>query len=157
MLVGFSWWFSEKKKRYRECIGYIGSCIFSRYTMKEHSKSLSPYARQPTTHSYENMHGVGMTKMPQNRTIIHIDMDAFYAAIEQRDQPELLGRAVIVGGSPDRRGVVASCSYEARQFRIHSAMPSSTAFRLCPQAVFLPAPFDVYQAVSPPIMQHFPN
>ena len=65
--------------------------------------------------------------MPQDRFIIHIDMDAFYAAIEQRDYPELRGRAVIVGGSPDRRGVVASCSYEARQFGIHSAMPSRTA------------------------------
>ncbi len=62
------------------------------------------------------MHGVGMRAMLQSRTILHIDMDAFYAAIEQRDQPELRGRAVIVGGSPDRRGVVASCSYEARQF-----------------------------------------
>src|SRR6266849_6618473 len=96
-----------------------------------------------------------MTQMPQDRTIIHIDMDAFYAAIEQRDHPELRGRAVIVGGSPDRRGVVASCSYEARQFGIHSAMPSRTAFRLCPQAVFLPARFEVYRAVSAHIMQIF--
>ncbi len=93
--------------------------------------------------------------MTQDRTIIHIDMDAFYAAIEQRDQPELRGRAVIVGGSPNRRGVVASCSYEARQFGIHSAMPSRTAFRLCPQAVFLPAHFEVYRAVSTHIMQIF--
>jgi DNA polymerase-4 len=90
-----------------------------------------------------------------NRTIIHIDMDAFYAAIEQRDHPELRGRAVIVGGSPDRRGVVASCSYEARRFGIHSAMPSRTAFRLCPQANFLPARFEVYRAVSAQIMQIF--
>jgi DNA polymerase-4 len=96
-----------------------------------------------------------MTQMPLDRTIIHIDMDAFYAAIEQRDHPELHGRAVIVGGSPDRRGVVASCSYEARQFGIHSAMPSRTAFRLCPQAVFLPARFEVYRAVSTHIMQIF--
>ncbi len=93
--------------------------------------------------------------MPQDRTIIHIDMDAYYAAIEQRDHPELRGRAVIIGGSPDRRGVVASCSYEARQFGIHSAMPSRTAFRLCPQAVFLPARFEVYRAVSAHIMQIF--
>src|SRR5579864_6615445 len=96
-----------------------------------------------------------MREMPQDRTIIHIDMDAFYAAIEQRDQPALRGRAVIVGGSPDKRGVVASCSYEARQFGIHSAMPSRTAFRLCPQAVFLPARFEVYRAVSASIMQLF--
>jgi DNA polymerase IV len=96
-----------------------------------------------------------MTKMPQNRIIIHIDIDAFYAAIEQRDRPELRGRAVIVGGSPDRRGVVASCSYEARQFGIHSAMPSRTAFRLCPQAVFLPARFEVYRTDSAHFMQIF--
>jgi DNA polymerase-4 len=82
-------------------------------------------------------------------------MDAFYASIEQRDHPELRGRAVIVGGSPDRRGVVASCSYEARQFGIHSAMPSRTAFRLCPQAAFLPARFEVYRAVSAQIMLIF--
>src|SRR5258708_9338387 len=74
--------------------------------------------------------------MPQDRTIIHIAMDAYYAAIEQQDHPELRGRAVIIGGSPDRRGVVASCSYEARQFGIHSAMPSRTAFRLCPRRFF---------------------
>src|SRR6266852_5220558 len=108
-----------------------------------------------TTHSCESMHGVGVREMPKDRTIIHIDMDAFYAAIEQRDQPELRGRAVIVGGSPDRRGVVASCSYEARQFGIHSAMPSRTAFRLCPQAVFLPARFEVYRDGSAHLMQIF--
>jgi DNA polymerase-4 len=93
--------------------------------------------------------------MPESRFILHIDMDAFYASIEQRDQPILRGRAVIVGGSPDKRGVVASCSYEAKQLGIHSAMPSRTAFRLCPQAVFLPARFEVYRAVSACIMQLF--
>ena len=93
--------------------------------------------------------------MHETRFILHIDMDAFYASIEQRDQPALRGRAVIVGGSPDKRGVVASCSYEARQFGIHSAMPSRTAFRLCPQAVFLPARFEIYRAVSARIMQLF--
>ena len=93
--------------------------------------------------------------MHELRFILHIDMDAFYASIEQRDQPDLRGRAVIVGASPDKRGVVASCSYEARQFGIHSAMPSRTAFRLCPQAVFLPARFEVYRAVSVRIMQLF--
>jgi len=68
------------------------------------------------------------------RKIIHIDMDAFFASVEQRDRPELRGRAVIVGGSPARRGVVSTCSYEARKFGVHSAMPSATAVRLCPDA-----------------------
>jgi len=82
------------------------------------------------------------------RKIIHIDMDAFYASIEQRDQPELRGKPVIVGGNPDSRGVVATCSYEARKFGIHSAMSSSRAYKLCPQAVFQRPRFEVYKSVS---------
>ncbi len=82
------------------------------------------------------------------RKIIHIDMDAFYAAVEQRDDPELRGRPVVVGGSPEGRGVVATCSYEARRFGIHSAMPAARAVRLCPDAVFVRPRFDVYRAVS---------
>ena len=89
------------------------------------------------------------------RAIIHIDLDAFYASIEQRDHPEYRGKPVIVGGSPDRRGVVATASYEARKFGVHSAMPSRTAYRLCPQAIFLPARFEVYRAVSRQIMTIF--
>ncbi|MDU7904877.1 MAG: DNA polymerase IV, partial [Peptostreptococcaceae bacterium] len=65
--------------------------------------------------------------MDSERKIIHIDMDAFYASVEQRDNPKLKGRPVIVGGSPEGRGVVATCSYEARIFGIHSAMPSNVA------------------------------
>ena len=89
------------------------------------------------------------------RAILHIDLNAFYASIEQRDHPEYRGKPVIVGGSPDRRGVVATASYEARKYGVHSAMPSRTAYRLCPQAIFLPARFEVYRAVSQQIMAIF--
>ena len=82
-------------------------------------------------------------------------MDAFFAAIEQRDNPSLKGRPVIVGGDPDRRGVVSTCSYEARKFGVHSAMPSRTAMRLCPEAVFLHPRFDAYTGVSKQIMGIF--
>jgi len=89
------------------------------------------------------------------RAILHLDLDAFYASIEQRDHPDYRGKPVIVGGSPDRRGVVATASYEARKFGVHSAMPSRTASRLCPQAIFLPARFEVYRSVSQQIMTIF--
>ncbi len=93
--------------------------------------------------------------MPPIRKIIHIDMDAFYASVEQRDRPELKGKPVIVGGDPQSRGVVAACSYEARQFGIHSAMASSTAHRLCPGAVFMRPRFEVYKSVSSQIRDIF--
>ena len=89
------------------------------------------------------------------RAILHLDLDAFYASIEQRDHPEYRGKPVIVGGSPDRRGVVATASYEARRYGVHSAMPSRTAQRLCPEGIFLPARFEVYRAVSHEIMAIF--
>jgi DNA polymerase-4 len=89
------------------------------------------------------------------RKIIHIDMDAFYASIEQRDNPELKGRPVIVGGTPDKRGVVAACSYEARKFGIHSAMSSRSAYKLCPKAIFIRPRFDIYRAVSAQIREIF--
>ncbi len=82
-------------------------------------------------------------------------MDAFFASVEQRDNPELRGKPVIVGGRPDSRGVVAACSYEARKFGIHSAMPCARAARLCPQAVFIPPRFSRYKEVSNQVMTIF--
>ena len=89
------------------------------------------------------------------RKIIHIDMDAFFASVEQRDNPELRGRPVIVGGQPGRRGVVAAASYEARKFGIRSAMASSQAAKLCPQAVFVQPNFPAYKVVSEQIHSVF--
>ncbi len=88
------------------------------------------------------------------RKIIHIDMDAFYASVEQRDDPELRGKPVAVG-YPEARGVVAAASYEARKFGVHSAMPSVTAKRKCPELIFVPHRFDVYRAVSRQIQAIF--
>jgi len=82
-------------------------------------------------------------------------MDAFFASVEQRDSPELRGMPVVVGGKPDSRGVVATCSYEARKFGIHSAMPSSRAYQLCPQAIFVPPRFDAYKEASQAIHDVF--
>ena len=82
-----------------------------------------------------------------SRKIIHVDMDAFYASVEQRDNPELRGKPVAVGGSRER-GVVAAASYEARKFGVHSAMPSVTAKRKCPDLIFVKPRFDAYKALS---------
>lgn len=90
-----------------------------------------------------------------DKTILHIDMDAFFAAVEVLDHPELKGLPVVIGAPPNRRGVVSTCSYEARKFGIHSAMPSRTAFQRCPQAVFLPPNMKRYHEVSQQIMAVF--
>lgn len=89
------------------------------------------------------------------RKIIHIDMDAFYASVEQRDNPALVGLPIVVGGSPDGRGVVATASYEARKFGIRSAMPSRQALQLCPQVIFVYPRFAVYKEVSQAIRDIF--
>src|SRR5918994_3457247 len=89
------------------------------------------------------------------RRILHIDMDAFYASVEQRDDPSLRGRPVAVGGSPQQRGVVAAASYEARAFGVRSAIPMSRAVRLCPSLVIVPPDFRKYRAASDAVFSIF--
>jgi DNA polymerase-4 len=96
-----------------------------------------------------------MQTNPQQRVIIHVDMDAFFAAIEQRDFPQLRGKPVVVGGSPHSRGVVSTASYEARKFGIHSAMPTARVPALCPQAIFVKARFSAYKEASEQIHDVF--
>ena len=91
----------------------------------------------------------------QQKKIIHLDMDCFYAAIEIRDNPALRGKPVAVGGQPSRRGVLCTCNYEARKFGIHSAMPSSHAMRLCPALEILPVNFTKYREASRAIHEIF--
>jgi DNA polymerase-4 len=98
---------------------------------------------------------MGMNTGSTDRTILHVDMDAFYAAVEVLDHPEYRGKPLVVGSPPDRRGVVSTCSYEARRYGIHSAMPSRTAGKLCPHAVFVPPRMGRYEEVSAQIMVIF--
>lgn len=93
--------------------------------------------------------------MNNKRKIIHIDMDAFFASVEQRDNPEFRGHPLVVGGRPEDRGVVAACSYEARKFGIHSAMPCSKAARLCQDLIFTRPRLEIYREVSIEIMNIF--
>ncbi len=87
--------------------------------------------------------------------ILHCDMDAFYASVEERDCPELVGQPVIVGGAPEKRGVVAAANYVARKYGVHSAMPSVTARRLCPEGIFLPPRISYYAEISHQIREIF--
>ena len=99
---------------------------------------------------YDHESGAGI-----GRTILHVDMDAFYAAVEQRDHPELRGKPVIVGSDPKGgkgRGIVATCSYEARKFGVHSAQPISQAWRLCPHGIYLPPDMAKYMRTSGRVM-----
>lgn len=93
---------------------------------------------------------VPLTLLPLSRTILHMDMDAFFAAIEQADNPALKGKPVIVGGA--KRGVVSTASYEARKYGVRSAMPIFEARRRCPQGIFLPVRMERYQEVSQKVM-----
>lgn len=98
----------------------------------------------------------GMKTPVPFRKIIHIDMDAFYASVEQRDNPDYQGKPIVVGGSPQGRGgVVAAASYEARKFGIHSAMPSKKAVQLCPEVIFIYPRFSAYKEVSGRIREIF--
>ena len=95
------------------------------------------------------------TELEINRKIIHVDMDAFYASVELRDRPELRGKPIAVGGSPDGRGVVATASYEARKFGVKSAMASATAIRICPNLIFVRPDFSKYKTASKKVREIF--
>ncbi|HKW77538.1 MAG TPA: DNA polymerase IV [Candidatus Limnocylindria bacterium] len=96
-----------------------------------------------------------MFAAPGGRAILHCDLDAFYASVEQRDHPEYRGKPVIVGGGPNDRGVVSAASYEARRFGVRSAMPLRTASRLCPDGIFVPGDGERYEAASDAVMALF--
>ena len=103
--------------------------------------------REPVSFSEQNQ--------PRQRKIIHCDCDCFYASIEMRDNPALRGKPIAVGGSPERRGVVATCNYEAREFGIHSAMASATARRLCPDLIIIRTDMEKYRLTSSQIHEIF--
>jgi len=96
-----------------------------------------------------------MNAIAEVRAILHCDLDAFYASVEQRDHPEYRGKPVIVGGGPNDRGVVSAASYEARKFGVRSAMPLRTAGRLCPDGIFVPGDAEAYATASDAVMELF--
>lgn len=105
------------------------------------------------SHTSGKIYAMTISKSPSPRKIIHIDMDAFYASVEQRDFPELRGKPLVVGGDPSGRGVVAAASYEVRQFGVRSAMSCYEARKRCPDVIFVRPRFEVYRAVSQDIRQ----
>jgi DNA polymerase IV (archaeal DinB-like DNA polymerase) len=89
----------------------------------------------------------------ERRIVLHVDMDSFFASVEVRENPDLIGKPVVVGSDPKRgRGVVSTCSYEARKFGIHSAMPISRAYKLYPECIFLPVRMELYKGISCRVM-----
>jgi DNA polymerase IV len=104
---------------------------------------------------YPSTSGILSSLMILQRKIIHVDMDAFYGSVEQRDNPNYRGKPLVVGGSPEKRGAIAAASYEARKFGIHSAMPSRTAVQRCPHLIFAPSRFEVYREISEQIRSIF--
>lgn len=122
-------------------------CVFFRDESATPARALATRLDLP----YSGRMDQGQDKHP--RRIMHLDMDAFYASVEQRDNPELRGKPVIVGGMPEEgRGVVSACSYEARAFGVRSAMPTMQAKRLCPNAIFVRGSMSKYVAVSKEVM-----
>src|SRR5207249_10959400 len=117
-----------------------------------HRATLAERSWSPSTDSKVGKYS---SRVSQIRRILHIDMDAFYASVEQRDRPELRGRPVAVGGSPESRGVVAAASYEARAFGVRSALPMSRALRLCPELVVVRPDFGKYGEVSRQVFEIF--